>query len=402
MDRSAHHYSPAYSSRAADLMSTATLIAREIAPRADEIDAHRSLPQDIARRFAEAGIYDLLKPRLYGGLETHPQVFLDIIEQLATVSGSAAWCAFIGATSAYCVAYLPEEEVRRSFDQAGLIMAGVFAPRGKAIATSVKGVRGFQVQGRWPWASGSRNADFIIGGCLELDAAGKPLLLPNGKPQVRSMIFSKHDITLLDTWQASGLCGSGSGDFEVKDVFVPEARTFSLFTDRPLGTPLYSFPVFGLLGLGIAAVCLGLARNAIDTLVALAQGKRPDGSSKLLADSSATQIDVAEAEALVRAARAYLLQTLNAAWDAASASGLMSLGHRRDVRHATTHAVRSAARAVDLMYHRGGGSAVYKSSPLQRHFRDVHVATQHMMVSEATQVLTGRLFLGLPTETLML
>ena len=115
-----------------------------------------------------------------------------------------------------------------------------------------------------------------------------------------------------------------------------------------------------------------------------------------------SMIDVSEAEALTRSARAYLVETIEAAWAAASRDGVISVEHRRDLRLATTHAVRAAARAVDLMYTLGGGTSVYKTSALQRHFRDVHVATQHMMVSEATYELTGRLFLGVPTNTAML
>lgn len=393
-------YGTAYD-RAA-LLALATTIAGELAPRASEIDDHRSLPADIARRFSEAGFYDLLKPRAHGGLEVHPEIFLDIIERLAEASGSAAWCAFIGATTAYCTAYLPADEAREHFSTPGQIMAGVFAPRGRARATVEGGISGYRVSGRWQWGSGSRNADAIFGGCLVIGDDGKPELLASGAPQIRSVVFWARDVTLHDTWQASGLCGTGSGDFEVQDIFVPATRTFSLLTDQPLAAPLYSFPVFGLLGTGIAAVCLGLARSAIDTLIELAGGKKPDGNSKVLAESGATQVDVAEAEALVRSARAYLLQTLCTAWDAARSEGTIGTTHRRDIRHATTHTVRCCARAVDLMYNRGGGSSVYRLSPLQRHFRDVHVATQHMMVSEATQVLTGRLFLGLPTDTTLL
>ena len=114
------------------------------------------------------------------------------------------------------------------------------------------------------------------------------------------------------------------------------------------------------------------------------------------------QLDVSEAEALTRSARAYLKETVDAAWGCASGNGAITVEHRRDIRLATTHAVRVAASAVDLMYTLGGGTSVYKTSPLQRHFRDVHVATQHMMVSDATYELTGRLFLGVPTNTAML
>ena len=109
-----------------------------------------------------------------------------------------------------------------------------------------------------------------------------------------------------------------------------------------------------------------------------------------------------EAEALLRSARAFLFEAVEEAWDAASTTGEITVGHRRDVRLACTHAARSGARAVDLMYTLAGGTSVYRTSPLQRIFRDAHVATQHMMVAAPTLELAGRLFLDVPTDTALL
>lgn len=385
-----------------DPVAAADGFAAEIAARAAEIEANRFLPQDIARRFAEAGLYRLCIPAVYGGLEAHPAVMVETVERIARSDGSAAWCVFIGATSGVVSAFLAPEEARAVFGDPLTITAGVFAPRGKAVHAVEKGVQGYRVSGRWQWGSGSRNAQYISGGCMILGPDGKPEMAAEGIPQNRMMMFEAQDVTLLDTWDVSGLCGTGSTDFEVKDLFVPAARAVSLISDKPLARPLYCFPTFGLLGIGIAAVALGLARGSIETLVELAGGKTPQGSSKPLALRAKAQLDVSQAEALTRSARAWLLETVNDAFDAAAANGEMTVAHRRDLRLATTHAVQLAARAVDLMYTLAGGSSVYRGSPLQRQFRDVHVATQHMMVSDATYELTGRLLLGVPTNTAML
>jgi alkylation response protein AidB-like acyl-CoA dehydrogenase len=299
-------------------------------------------------------------------------------------------------------AFLAPDEARAAFGDPSSIAAGVYAPRGQARHAVEGGVAGYRVSGRWQWGSGSRNARTIMGGAFIIGDDGKPEMAPEGVPQNRMMVFSADQVTLHDTWSVSGLCGTGSTDFEVKDVFVPASRAPSLFSDKPLARPLYCFPTFGLLGIGIAAVALGLARGAIEALIELAGGKTPQGSSKPLALRAKAQLDVSEAEALTRSARAYLVETIEAAWAAASADGAITVAHRRDIRLATTHAVRAATKAVDLMYTLGGGTSVYKTSDLQRHFRDVHVATQHMMVSDATFELTGRLFLGVPTNTAML
>lgn len=385
-----------------DPLQAAEELALAVAPRVDEIERNRFLPQDIADHAARLGLHRMFIPAAYGGLEANPMVLVDAVERIAQVDGSTAWCVFIGATSGMTAAFVAPEEARAAFGEPMSIAAGVFAPRGQARHAVEGGVAGYRVSGRWQWGSGSRNARTIMGGALIMGEDGKPEMAPEGVPQNRMMIFPASDVTLHDTWNVSGLCGTGSTDFEVKDVFVPASRAPSLISDKPLNRPLYCFPTFGLLGIGIAAVALGLARGSIEAIVELAGGKTPQGSTKPLAARAKAQIDVSEAEALTRSARAYLVETIEAAWAAASRDGAISVDHRRDLRLATTHAVRAATRAVDLMYTLGGGTSVYKTSPLQRHFRDVHVATQHMMVSEATYELTGRLFLGVPTNTAML
>ena len=370
--------------------------------RADEIEASRFLPQEIADAFAQAGLYRLFVPAAYGGFEANPLALVETIERVARGDASAAWCAFIGATSGIVAAFLAPENAREIFGDPLTITAGVFAPRGTAKRETQDGVPGYRVSGRWQWGSGSRNASWIMGGALILGEDGKPEMMDGGGTKSRMMIFPAHEVSLLDTWHVSGLAGTGSTDFEVRDVFVPQGRSVSFTNDTPLARPLYCFPTFGLLGIGIAAVALGIARGAIDDMLDLAGGKTPQGSSKPLALRAKTQIDVSEAEVLTRSARAYLVETIGAAWEAASREGAISIAHRRDIRLATTHATRAAARAVDLMYTLGGGTSVYRRSTLQRRFRDIHVATQHMMVSEATLELTGRLFLGVPADTAML
>jgi len=386
---------------AGHLLARADAACEAIAPRCDEIERAGRLPADLSARLAGDGFYRMLVPRAYGGLEVHPQVFVDVVERLGRADGASAWCVMISATAASCAAYLPPATSRELFADPGVCFAGVFAPRGTAVPEVRDGVEGFRVSGRWPWGSASRNAEFITGGCLVLDAAGQPEKLPGGMPAVRSMVFARAQVELLDTWDVAGLSGTGSNDFEVRDVFVPRARSYSLLTDAPVAGALYAFPRFGLLALGIAAACLGMAQGAIDELAVLAGVKKPDASAKVLAQRPAVQQQVAEAQALVRSARAFVAEAVGAAW-AGAQTGTVDTAHRADLRLAATHAVRSAARAIDLMYGAGGGTAVYRRSALQRHFRDVHVATQHMMVGDSTLELVGRIALGVPTDVTML
>jgi alkylation response protein AidB-like acyl-CoA dehydrogenase len=372
-------------------------LAPLLAERADEIEEGRRLPRDLAERFAREGFYRMCVPKVYGGLELPPAETMRTIETLARADGSSAWCVFIGATSGAVLAMLPADAARDVFSHPEIRLGGVFAPRGKAVAKE----GGFQVNGRWQWGSGTEICDWVMGGC-QVIRDGEPELLRNGTPRSRMMLAPASEIEFFDTWHVSGLCGTGSTDFAMNDLFVPESRAIGLGVDGPLERPLYAFPQFGLLAMGIAAVSLGLARASIDALVEIAGGKTPAGSSRTLAARASTQSDVSRAEALWRSSRAFYYEAVEAAWESACARGAIEPDHRRDVRLATTHATRSCAAAVDLMYHLGGGTSVYRRSPLQRVFRDVHVATQHMMVAPATLELTGRLFLGLETDLAML
>lgn len=361
--------------------------------RADEIERARQLPADLARDFARAGFYRLCVPEVFGGLEANPATLCQTIETLAEADGSAAWCVFIGATTGLCMGYVPAATAKELCRDPEVIFAGVFAPRGRAIDQGTQ----YCADGRWQWGSGSPNAHYVMGGCV-IVKDGQPQLLPSGVPDSRMLIAPRDQVDFASNWDVAGLCGTGSQDFAFKGLSVPKEMSVGLISDRPLARPLYAFPAFGLLALGVASVSLGLARAAITELISLAGGKTPEGHRKPLAARARTQEDVAEAEALTRSARAFMYEAVEAAWDRAKADGRLSVEARRDLRLAATHAARSATRAVDLMYHLGGGTSVYRTSPLQRIFRDAHVASQHMMIAPPTLELTGRLFLGQEAE----
>jgi alkylation response protein AidB-like acyl-CoA dehydrogenase len=373
--------------------------ARELAPglraRADEIEALRRLPEDVHRTLAGAGFYRCWAPRECGGLELPVWPVAETFEALAQADGSVAWCTFIACTSATALATLPEPTARTVFaPPETTLLSGVFAPLGSAEREG----DGFRVNGRWPFGSGTQNADWILAGCRLLEN-GAPMIRAGGAPRTHMVLVPRREVEFLDTWHVSGLCGTGSTDFALRDVRVPAERVVGYLRERPPDRPLFRFPNFTLLALGIGMVGLGLARAALSELVALAGAKRPTGSARTLAERAGVQSAVAEAEAELRSARAFLRDSVEAAWLRAAGDEAMPIALRRDLRLATTHAARTAARVAHRMYELGGATSIYKQSPLQRIFRDAHVATQHLMVAPPTLELTGRMFLGLPTDT---
>jgi alkylation response protein AidB-like acyl-CoA dehydrogenase len=385
-------------SDATRVLEAVRALAPVIRATADGIERDRRVPAELVRALAAADVFRLCVPRALGGAEAHPETMVAVLETIGHADGSAGWSAMIGATSGVASAYLAPEAAREIYGTPSAITGGAFAALGTAAV--VEG--GYRVSGRWPFASGCEHCTWLMGGSIVVDG-GTTRLLPSGAPDARLMLFPAAAARIVDTWTVAGLRGTGSHDIAVDDVFVPAAHSLSLITDRPFhARPLYAFPVFGLLALGIAAVALGIGRAAIDELVRLAGAKTPTGSRRRLAERAAVQAQVAEAEAIIGAARALVIDTIRAAWERARGEGAIDLATRARLRLAATHATTSSARVVDLMYGAGGGTVVYAASPLQRQFRDIHVATQHLMVSPATLELAGRVLLGLDADTSML
>lgn len=377
-----------------DLVAAANELAPELRKRTGEVELARRIPADLSAKVAAAGFYRAFVPASLGGFELHPGLANAGVEELARSDASVAWVAFIGMTSGSALAGIPEAAAREIFVRPETLVTGVFAPMGKAVHEA----DGYRATGRWSWGSGSDNADWILGGC-RLYKDGGPELSQSGAQRSHMVLFPRDQVNVVGNWNASGLCGTGSGDFEVDGVLAPEHHIVGLGQATPLERPLYQFPRFGLLALGIAAVALGTARAAIDDLVELAGSKTPMGSRRPLAERPVAQSDVAKAEAVLGSARLYFYDAIDRCYARAEQGDPLPADFRRDLRLATTHAVQAAAETVDRMYHLGGGSSVHRDHPLQRRFRDVHVATQHMMVAPPTLELIGKTFLGVDADT---
>ncbi len=381
-----------------DTLASARASQPSLRARADEIERARRLPADIAHQFAQAGFFRMAVPRSLGGLEMAPATIMGTIESVAQADASAGWNVMIGATSGMSAAYLAPAAAREIYGDPLVITGGSNTPTGRALPDA----DGFRLSGRWPWVSGSANCRWLKGISVVIED-GKPRLLPNGMPDARMMVFPASRATLIDTWQVAGLNGTGSGDMEVTDIAVPEGFTYSLVTGTPVEQgALYKFPAFGLLALGIAAVALGNGRAAIEDLIELAGAKKPQGSRRTLAERGAAQGELAQAEAILRAARAFYYEAIGDAWRKAQQGDPIGIEDRAALRLAATHATRSSADVVRRMYETGGGSVLYSSHPLQRRFRDAYAATQHMMIAPPTWELAGRVLMGLPTDASML
>jgi alkylation response protein AidB-like acyl-CoA dehydrogenase len=222
------------------------------------------------------------------------------------------------------------------------------------------------------------------------------------EPAVVMAYLPRDSCQVIDTWHVMGMRGTGSNDVAVTAVFVPRARTFPFVPEFTPGShyqgPLYRFPLIGIVASNMPPLLLAVARRAIEEVSALAQGKVPVAASTLLRERASAQAKLARAEALLRAGRVLLYDTLSEAWEATLAGETLSLRHKADVLLAMTHAVSSAAQAVELMSSVAGTSGIYTRSPLERYCRDVQVLRHHAFAAETRYETVGQVYLGLPPD----
>ena len=366
------------------ILDAAITLQDTLAKRASECEAVRRLPEDLAREMAQAGMFRLITPKSLNGLEVTPLKFMEVLEALAVSNASASWCAMIACTSTVSAAYMDEETAAEIFGDPDVIAGGIFAPMGKAVPDGDD----YIVTGRWQWGSGSANCQWIGGGAII-----------DGAKEARMFFFPSGDVTLHDTWHVAGLKGTGSGDMSVTNARVPKGRSVSLTLDTPRETgTLYTFPPFGLLGIGVAAVALGNAMGAVESFTALATQKKNQGSARTLSERQVIQAEYAKASASLRAARAYLIDEIEQTWQEAVETGTQTTERRAALRLACSHMTRTAADVTRTMYEYAGGTALFESSDLQRRLRDAHAITQHIVTAPATFELMGRVMLGLPTN----
>jgi alkylation response protein AidB-like acyl-CoA dehydrogenase len=377
------------------ILGAAERMAPVIAARAGEIEAERRLPPDLLADLTAAGCFTMLLPQSHGGAGVDLATSMRVYEALSRADASVAWTVAIGAGCWLDVVGLP----RSTFDAvfAGdpdVKLGGGIAPAG--VAAPAAG--GYRVTGRWGFVSGCRHCDWIYGNCIEEGATGNGTM-----PPLRVALFRADEVEIEDTWSVSGLCGTGSHDVVAEDVFVPADRTFALLSAEPcVEGPLVRIPLPSPYVLQMASGALGTAQGALDDILALSTGKVPLFAGASLAANPLFQNQLGEADARLRAARALLYAEAAEAWATALAGDPFTPEHRARIRASGVWAADTAAAVVDMAYRAGGGSSLYRSSPLQRRFRDVHALTQHFLVKLDSLTTVGAVLAGQDADTTFL
>ena len=344
----------------------------EIAARAEEMEQARAMPRDLAEKLRSAGVFRRYVPRSHGGDEMWPDEGMTVIEELARADASVAWVAAVGSEGPAFYAYLPPDTYDKIF--AGgpdIIHSGVINPTGKAVRD--KG--GYRFSGRWSFASGSNNADYVcIHGVLDGEQAG-------GAPATRMGVVPAREVNIEDVWHVSGLKGTASNDIVVSDLFIPDEWT-GTFAELPQVArhPLDQRPLLARFGSEFAAVAIGIAQAALDDVTDIARNKVPATSRSKLAADPIAQYMVGELATDLYMARTLLHQV--ARDDQASVPFGPPDNTAMVIRRARlTRAAAVAASVVEGAYSVSGTTGLFESCPLQRRLRDVRAVTQHYMLS---------------------
>jgi indole-3-acetate monooxygenase len=372
-------------------------IAPIIRDNAEGSERDRRLSEETVKAMKGAGLFAMCKPRAAGGLELDAATVLRAIEEVARIDVSAGWNLFLAATAINFHLFIPDEGIAEYLAcDPNTIVAGAVNPPGKAIP--VPG--GYRISGRWPFNSGAHHASWFLEAALIFDG-DQPRRGEDGNPVQILFAIPSSQAEILDTWYTMGMCGTGSHDVTIQDLFVPEKRAGVMrpLTQLPnaLNGPLYRFTLWLPIS-GIAATALGGARGAIDSLVELGAKKTPAYAGSTVAGRAAAQMQLGRAEALLGAARAYLYDAVAKAWETACGGEMLTQRNKIDIQLAASHAVESALEIANLVHQAAGTSAIRQGQAFERRFRDLHVLSQHAFTSANRFESVGKMLFGQPTD----
>jgi alkylation response protein AidB-like acyl-CoA dehydrogenase len=365
-----------------------------------EIEREQRLPKSVFEQLHAAGFYRMVIPRALGGLQVDPLTYLRVVELLAEGVGSVGWNLANNSIGQLVTLGLPDDGVQEIHGQGTPSVIAGTAVQGGGQAIPVEG--GYRVNGHWTFGSGCQESSWMLGSFQILDHDGQPRRRPDGGSLYWRGVFPRAEATVVPgSWDVAGLRGTGSFDWTVKDVFLPEQRTCP-----HVGVPLdnqwsrwpgltYALPSQCWVGPHHSAVITGIARAGIDALIALAVEKTPRGRDFRLCDNPQVQDAVGRADAILNAGRVYRSAMITELWNSIAAGEETTLQQRARCRLASTHAADCAREAMDLVYRLGGSTSFKRESRLAECWRDLHVVGQTVTVGPEWYPIGGRALLGM-------
>ncbi|MDG4763531.1 acyl-CoA dehydrogenase family protein [Solwaraspora sp. WMMD406] len=355
----------------------AARVAATLPNRALEVEAGRTVPADLVAELRAAGLFGLMMPASLGGLEADPLTIVKVVEVLSHGDAATGWTVLIGQGAGY-LAWLDPNAAAEILHNAPVpLVTGSMAPLGTAVDAGAGAVR---LTGRWPYASGCQLADYLVVGYRSGEGPPRFALLPRAA------------VTVDDTWQVAGMRGTGSHDIEFSGVRVPHRFTFDPYGPARVDAPLYRLPYMSYLLVAMAGFPLGAAQRIVDEYRQIVLVKR-NTERTLLAETPIVQAEIARCETAVGAARAFVYEAVSQVW-AETQHRVASRQARARLTGSVQHAMRVALDVADSAMRACGASQLYNRAPLQRYFRDVQTAAQHIAFGLETQRRVGSVLLG--------
>lgn len=375
--------------RVARMLEQAGPVLRETTAQSE---AERRVAPAAMNALNDAGVLRAFLPEVYGGAGLDAVSGVELFEKLGYIDSAAAWVGFISSAGAWLSVVLPPEAADELLGDPRSVINGTLLPGFGAVP--VEG--GYRISGRTAFGSGCEHATWLQCQAVVLEN-GAPKFGPNGIPEALLVNFPASEARIIDTWNTLGMRGTGSHDFEVNDVFVPEHRVWRMGPFTPVN-PAFTGPLPRLgiwwFSAGVASISLGVARAAVDELIALAQTKTPTYTHTGLADKSVVQDKVARARAGLDAARSYLHSSLSQAQEIVQDQQRLAIEQGIPIALAGSYAVEAAIQAVDLVHSCAGTAGIRNEQRFQQHFRDVHTISQHAFASPSRFESVGKLLLG--------
>ncbi|MGH7924916.1 MAG: acyl-CoA dehydrogenase family protein, partial [Candidatus Binatus sp.] len=359
-------------------------IIREYADRAER---EAQMPREVAEAFHQAGLFRVLLPRAMGGGEVTIPDLLRLCEEVSRIDGSVGWNLAICSGGPLFGYNLSRAAFEKIYGDPRGVTAGSLNPMTTQIV-AMEG--GWRFSGRATYASAAAHASYLMAAGMVL-RDGAPQIV-DGVPVLRAGLFPIKHVKMLDTWSTAGMRGTGSNDCTFENVFVPDEFTFDWLNAKSpwQSGPLDNIPLPLQFAGGLAAVVLGTARHALDALNEIAQAKVPAATRATLRERPIAQTQYAQAEGLLRAGRAYFYNCNDEIWRKGEAGESFSLEDRALVRLGVVTAVKLAVQAVDLVADAAGMNSALTSCPIERCWRDVHTASQHVLMNTARFEVVGR------------
>ena len=381
------------------LVRAAAALRPVIRGHRDALEREQRLPKPLVEQFHAAGFYRMVRPRALGGLQTDPLTYLRVVELLAEAAGSVGWNLCNNNIAQLVSLGLPDEGIKEIYGPGGEVAIAGTAVQGGGRATPVDG--GYRVTGRWPFGTGCQESGWMLGSFQILD--GEQLRRsPNGASVYWRGVFHRAETQIVaGSWDVSGLRATGSFDWTVDDVFLPERRTM-VHAGVPLDNQWshwpgisYALPAQVWVGPHHSAVITGIARAGIDALIELAVEKTPRGRTSRLCDNPQVQEAIGRADTILNAGRAYRSATITEMWNTIAAGEDTTLEQRARCRLAAVHAADCAREAMDLVFRQGGSTSYRRESRLAECWRDLQVVGQAVTIMPEWYPMGGRVFLGM-------